>query len=105
LTCLRQYTFPGNIRELRNILERASLLTDSNEILPQHLPEECVCKGADTPKTEWETPRHVLPLESVEKNYLQWVNAHYQGDKRSLAQQLGLSERTLYRKLQSINED
>jgi two-component system response regulator HydG len=105
LSCLCTYPFPGNIRELRNILERASLLTDSNEILPQHLPEECVCKEKQGLKPEWQTPRHILPLEDVEKSYLQWVNAHYQGDKRSLANQLGLSERTLYRKLQSLHLD
>lgn len=105
LSCLRQYSFPGNIRELRNILERASLFSDSDEILPQHLPEECTRKEDSTPKVEWELPRHVLPLETVEKRYLQWVSAHHQGDKRSLAHQLGLSERTLYRKLQSLSRE
>jgi transcriptional regulator with PAS, ATPase and Fis domain len=105
LTCLRTYPFPGNIRELRNILERASLLTDSDEILPQHLPEECVCKDNQNIKPQWESPHQILPLETIEKHYLQWVNAHYQGDKRSLANQLGLSERTLYRKLQSLHAD
>ena len=104
LSCLRQYLFPGNIRELRNILERASLLTDTDEILPQHLPDECVCKDDHATKAEWNFPHQVLPLDTLEKHYLQWVSAHYQGDKRSLAQQLGLSERTLYRKLQSLNE-
>lgn len=105
LSCLRTYPFPGNIRELRNILERASLLTDNEEILPQHLPEECVCKENQNLSAEWEIPHRILPLEDVEKHYLQWVNAHYQGDKRSLANQLGLSERTLYRKLQSLQQD
>lgn len=41
MACLQRYAFPGNVRELRNILERASLLTDSDTILPEHLPEEC----------------------------------------------------------------
>jgi len=98
--CLRQYAFPGNIRELRNILERAGLLTDGDEILPEHLPSECNCGAArQYPAPSLAFPDEVLPLDIIERTYLQWVSARHKGDRRSLAKQLGLSERTLYRKL------
>jgi len=103
LECLRRYSFPGNIRELRNILERASLLTDTGEILAGHLSIGCRDSGnIRSPLAE----RHeeILPLETVEKNYLQYVLARYRGDKRSLARHLGLSERTLYRKLKLLEQ-
>lgn len=41
----------------------------------------------------------IVPLETVELRYLQWALAHHGGDRKSLAEQLGISERTLYRKL------
>jgi two-component system response regulator HydG len=105
LNCLHQYAFPGNIRELRNILERASLLTDSDEILPQHLPEECISQETQTSDGLWNFPQQIQPLELMEQQYLQWANARHQGDKRSLAKLLGMSERTLYRKIQALDKD
>lgn len=100
---LQRYTFPGNIRELRNILERASLLTDNDVILPQHLPTEC---RTGTNQRSPLAARHeeIMSLALVERNYLQYVLARYQGDKRTLAGHLGLSERTLYRKLKESFE-
>ncbi|MEE4237136.1 MAG: helix-turn-helix domain-containing protein [Anderseniella sp.] len=41
----------------------------------------------------------IVPLETAELRYLQWALAHHGGDRKSLAEQLGISERTLYRKL------
>ncbi len=104
LQILQLYDFSGNIRELRNILERASLLVDGDLILPEHLPEEC---GHDKPisvrkKEDNQNSQVVMPLRKVEQDYLQWAVQHFKGDKKTLAQKLGLSERTLYRKLQSL---
>ena len=105
LACLEHYRFPGNIRELRNILERASLLTDGDEILPEHLPAECDCGHTQPyPAPSLCFPDEVVPLKIIEQTYLQWVAARHPGDKRSLARQLGLSERTLYRKLNALDD-
>jgi two-component system response regulator HydG len=105
LASLENYAFPGNVRELRNILERASLLTDNYLILPEHLPEECQMQPAPGSQQRWHFPEEVLPLATMEQRYLQWVLARHGGDKRSLARQLGLSERTLYRKLSTISAE
>jgi transcriptional regulator with PAS, ATPase and Fis domain len=96
---LMAYDFPGNIRELRNLLERAVLLTDGDEIGPEHfLAEQSSAQpGVTTPDEAGE----IVPLELAESRYIHWALTQVGGDKRVLAQRLGISERTLYRKLQS----
>jgi transcriptional regulator with PAS, ATPase and Fis domain len=88
-----RHDFPGNVRELRNILERASLLADGDTILPEHLPEEAGEPISAPPVAT------VVPLAEAEQRYLRWALAQHGDDRRALAARLGLSERTLYRKL------
>ncbi|MBF0188137.1 MAG: sigma 54-interacting transcriptional regulator, partial [Magnetococcales bacterium] len=97
---LKQYDYPGNIRELLNILERAVIMMDQTTILPEHLPT--VVTGAhqhDASKRIEFTLDEILTLEEVEQAYLQHVLRHHTLDRESLATQLGVSIRTLYRKL------
>ncbi|WP_265574006.1 sigma-54 interaction domain-containing protein [Venatoribacter cucullus] len=100
---LTSQIFPGNIRELRNRIERAILLCDSNLIEPQHLQ----LPQRDTPAlpaTAAPLPAGLplMPLDQLEQHYLQQLQQHYAGDNASLAQALGVSERTLYRKLRNL---
>ncbi|MEO1767084.1 sigma-54 interaction domain-containing protein [Thiobacter aerophilum] len=90
---LLAHDFPGNVRELRNIMERALLMADGDTLLPEHLPPEV---GAQPPAPVVE---EIVPLATAELRYLQWALAHHDGDRKSLARKLGISERTLYRKL------
>lgn len=96
LVALEGYQFPGNIRELRNLLERAVLLSDNGVIdLPQ-LP-------ASISRQQLIVSDHVTnqikSLEQVEREYLITLKARFEGDNKALANALGVSERTLYRKL------
>jgi transcriptional regulator with PAS, ATPase and Fis domain len=94
LARLQAYDFPGNIRELRNIIERAILMADGDTLLAEHLPPELAGEAvAGIPDMD------IVPLEMAELRYLQWALARHNGDRKSLAAQLGISERTLYRKL------
>jgi transcriptional regulator with PAS, ATPase and Fis domain len=93
-TRLEAYDYPGNIRELRNILERAMLMADGDTLLAEHLPPELAADGAGDSGVD-----AVVPLDAAERRYLQWALAQHKGDRKSLAAQLGISERTLYRKL------
>lgn len=94
-TRLQAYDYPGNIRELRNIIKWAVLMADGDTLLPEHLPPELAGEEtAGVPGVDV-----VVPLEIAERRYLQWAPAHHGGDRKSLAERLGISERTLYRKL------
>ncbi|WP_126444389.1 sigma-54 interaction domain-containing protein [Sulfuricystis multivorans] len=103
LACLMAYDYPGNVRELRNVLERATLLCDGDVILPEHLPPELI-HGGD-PATRSGGPVVVArTLEDIEDEALRRRLAAHHGNRKSLAAELGISERTLYRRLQRIRE-
>ncbi|MBE9397955.1 sigma 54-interacting transcriptional regulator [Pontibacterium sp. N1Y112] len=98
ISALERYAFPGNIRELRNLLERAVLLSDNGIIdLPQ-LPaaisrSQLIISDHDEAQ--------IKSLEQVEHDYLMRLKAQFSGDNKALADALSISERTLYRKLKS----
>lgn len=92
------YDYPGNVRELRNIVERASLLAEHGRIGIEHLPAEVngVVRESSTANPAVAPPK----LRSLERDALESALNEYRGNRRELALALGLSERTLYRKLQ-----
>jgi transcriptional regulator with PAS, ATPase and Fis domain len=90
--CLLRYEYPGNVRELRNVLERASLLADTDTIEPGHLPTE-ICGPAGRPRDARDG------FQDAERQALASSLAAHQGTRQELAHSLGISERTLYRKL------
>jgi transcriptional regulator with PAS, ATPase and Fis domain len=103
LACLKSYAFPGNIRELRNMLERASILVDGETILPEHLPDACPEK-APASKAASLPFEQVMPLEEMERRYLRWALARLPGSRREQSIALGVSERTLFRKLGGLDD-
>lgn len=91
---LRLYSYPGNIRELRNILDRARLFTDDGVIRVQDLPDEV--RGHN----EAGRVLHRRQDDGLEK--LAHALSVFQGSRSELAKELGLSERTLYRRLRAL---
>jgi two-component system, NtrC family, response regulator HydG len=96
LDALANYDFPGNVRELRNILERASLLADRGMIDLEQLPPAVVGGGAGA-----ERPAPRSSLRDAEREALRAQLQKHAGRRRDLAASLGISERTLYRKLKA----
>lgn len=88
---LQQHAWKGNIRELRNVLERATIMTDGDTILPEHLPFEIQKQS---------TGSSSLTLTSVEKDHIQKVLRHTGGNKTKTAVLLGIGLTTLYRKME-----
>ncbi|MCE5394621.1 MAG: sigma 54-interacting transcriptional regulator [Acidithiobacillus sp.] len=93
------YNFPGNVRELRNILQKAAALADGPLIRPEHL-EFLRVGEVELGRTIHHRPLPVSNRRGRPHN-LQELLQQFQGNRRLVAEQLGVSERTVYRWLQS----
>jgi transcriptional regulator with PAS, ATPase and Fis domain len=94
--------FSGNIRELRNLIERATLLADGDSIDLPHLLD----MADDVPAARAVDDGafrlgEIVDLGTLESRYLAWAGERAGGDPARLADQLGVSLRTLYRKRQT----
>jgi DNA-binding NtrC family response regulator len=94
LEILATYDFPGNVRELRNILERAVLATSGEVIEPEHLPE--YLRSANRLIHRRGNKPSLAELESV---YIREVLEYTRGNKTRAAEILGISRKNLYEKL------
>ncbi len=103
LARLRAYTFPGNVRELSNAIERAAAFCRSGEIVSDDLPERIGRSrpAPGTPGTGFALSGagELPPLRELELRYVHHVLERVGGNKRQAAQVLGIGRRTLYRYL------
>lgn len=91
---LSAYDWPGNVRQLRHVVERALVLADGDAIAPPDLPAEV--REAELGLA---ADRTALSLVEVERRHIARVLAEVGGHRARAAQILGISERNLYRKL------
>ena len=95
---LIEWTWSGNIRELRNTIERAVILCSGPAIDVQDLPPD-VAQGAGGETSAYLKLPLGLPMREVEKEYVMASLGRLQNNKARTAQALGISEKTLYNKL------
>src|SRR3984885_162840 len=97
------YAWPGNVRELENVIERAVVLSRSDTLAEQDLPEVIAQAAAPAPtKLAFDIG---TPLEEIELRVIKETLRSTKGDKSLAAQLLGISTRTIYRKLDGVTED
>lgn len=91
MACILRYNWPGNVRELRNVIERSIILAENNLITERCLPRELVVAS--------EVGQTSLTLESVERQHILKILGFHDGNRQMTAETLGISRKTLYRKL------
>jgi len=107
LARLKAYSFPGNVRELANMIERAVTFCRGDQIELEDLPERVqalVVLPAEKARFTWQPPLsegQLVPLETIEQDYIRYVLDQVEGNKRRAADILGIGRRTLYRWLES----
>jgi len=97
--CLKAHHWPGNIRELGNVIERAVLLSESDEITGEEIH-----RLLNSSRGIQETSRGDQSLAEIEKSHIERTLQLTQGNKTEAARKLGISVRTLRNKLRLYQE-
>ena len=100
---LERYQWPGNIRELRNVIERATILADGEFIELKHLPPTLVAKGEETLPTLTIAPG--TTVDEAERRLILMTLEHTRNNKTRAAEVLGISLKTLHNKLNRMKEE
>jgi two-component system response regulator AtoC len=92
--CLMQYRWPGNIRELSNVMEYAHAIGEGETIFERDLPPEL--RGEEPPDEREET------VENLEREQILELMRLNQGHKQKVADAMGISRATLWRKMKTL---
>ena len=121
LSLLMQHDWPGNVRQLHNVLFRAAVLCDGDFLTPQDFPhiaaqarihrssQSAAQDGADHTEsgaiTLYEQTGHIRQLADIEADVIRLAIGHYRGRMTEVARRLGIGRSTLYRKLTELGID
>ena len=100
-----EYHWPGNIRELKNVIERAMILENEEFILPEHLPlEVCTdnCGRNEQKEADVKLPAGGLDIEKVEKELIRQALDTTRGNQTKASKLLGLTRDTLRYRMQKF---
>lgn len=100
---LMQYDWPGNIRELKNIIERMVVLSNEPALHLANVPDD-IRQGHNHPRSagplSGSSLNHSKNLMDVEREFIKQTLSECHGNKSAAAKKLGISRRTLYRKIE-----
>ena len=101
MAVLKTYPWPGNIRELRNVMERAALLCEGDAIGVEHLPASLTQR----PKAAGFDGGENLSMDSVESDHIRKVLKLCEGSRSQAARLLGIHRSTLLQKIAKYGLD
>jgi two-component system NtrC family response regulator len=96
LRALNQHTWKGNIRELKNVIERAVIIANGDTLTPDLL-------HFDFFSDSLESPGSTLNLATIESQYIRKAMSQSKGNKTEASRLLGIGLSTLYRKIEDYN--
>jgi len=99
LACLVSYDYPGNVRELQNIIEHAFILCKSGLIEPHHLPENLRLSRSMEPSGRNET----MNMKEMEAVFITNMLRRHQWNRIKTAKALGIHKSTLFRKIKALH--
>jgi transcriptional regulator with PAS, ATPase and Fis domain len=91
---LTHYHWPGNIRQMENVIERAVTLTTNNVLMPSDISEDLSSKGAGHPPSSLDA---LSTLEEMKRRYVEQILNQTGGNQSKAAEVLGINRKTLYR--------
>ncbi|MEG6616873.1 sigma-54 dependent transcriptional regulator [Peptococcaceae bacterium 1198_IL3148] len=100
---LLSYNWPGNIRELQNVIERAVIICQGDTVLPEHLPKELQQNGHEDVESIINFPDTGISLEQVEKELILKALTKSSGNQTKAAQLLGITRSALIYRSQKYN--
>ncbi|MBD3321143.1 MAG: AAA family ATPase [Chitinivibrionales bacterium] len=105
LDALKHYSWPGNIRELENLIERACLIETTSMLTPESFPKELFTEGKPVAEIPFDTTLTLAEVRKasyadIERNYLKELLAKYEGRIDKTARTAGISTRQLHKLLQ-----
>jgi DNA-binding NtrC family response regulator len=110
---LMSHEWPGNIRELANAIERATILAGGGPIGPEHLPTQVPARrpqpGSSMGSPAVAGPHFQVPegsptLRDIEMKYIQMILEKHNGNKPAASKELGISLKTLYNKINQLQQ-
>jgi two-component system response regulator HydG len=112
LEVMLRYSWPRNVRQLENAIERAVVLTRGEMIAPEDLPPE-ILKALEMPTAQEAALMDEktisislgTPLEAIERRVIEETLRHSRGDKNVASKILGISARTIYRKIEEEKKE
>lgn len=117
IATLTEHDWPGNIRELANAIERATILAGGGPIRAEHLPTQAPIRRSSTASTTAAQaapsaiagPHFTIPegnptLRDIEMKYIQVILEKHNGNKPAASKELGISLKTLYNKINQLQQ-
>lgn len=103
LDLLKNYDFPGNIRELENLIERLVILSSDSVIEPSLLPKEILMEAFSGKKEDFILPEEGINIEKVEESFVRQALMLAKGNQTQAAKLLGLSRHALIYRMEKFN--